>query len=161
MIYILTGAIRTGKTTALLNWINNRNDVNGLLCPDNDSGTRYFLKVKSNETFDFEVENNHEGVINIGNFKFLKSAFKKANNDLLSMASEKKTNYLIIDELGKLELKNEGLHYSVKILMPTYINNDTHHLIVVVREYLLKDILQHYAISKYSILKKEDLKSLL
>ena len=49
MIYILTGAIRTGKTTALLNWINNRNDVDGLLCPDNENGKRYFLKVKTKE----------------------------------------------------------------------------------------------------------------
>ncbi len=49
MIYILTGDIRTGKTTALLDWIKDRNDVDGLLCPDSENGMRYFLKVKSKE----------------------------------------------------------------------------------------------------------------
>ena len=45
MIYILTGDIRSRKTTALLHWIEGRKDVDGLLCPDDKTGKRYFLKV--------------------------------------------------------------------------------------------------------------------
>lgn len=42
MIYVFTGAIRTGKTLALLKWAEKRNDVDGLLCPDDDDGRRFF-----------------------------------------------------------------------------------------------------------------------
>ncbi len=51
MIYILTGDIRTGKTSALLDWCKNRNDVDGVLCPDDDKGKRYFLNIKSKDCF--------------------------------------------------------------------------------------------------------------
>ncbi len=47
MIYILSGNIRTGKTTALFEWSENRNDIDGLLCPDDEFGKRYFLKIKT------------------------------------------------------------------------------------------------------------------
>ena len=157
MIYILTGNIRTGKTTALLNWSNTRNDVDGLLCPDNEAGKRYFLKVKTKEEFEFEVETEIEAILKIGNFQFLQSAFKKANDYLLLIASETKNHYVIIDELGKLELKNEGLHRAAEKIIPEYEFNKSEHIILVVRDYLLEAVLIKYDISQYVILKKEDL----
>ena len=160
MIYILTGAIRTGKTTALLDWSKNRGDVDGLLCPDNEDGKRYFLKVKSKEEFEFEVEAETEEIIQIGSFKFLKSAFKKANDYLISIASEARSQYIIMDEIGKLELKNEGLHLSAEKLISKYMLNEKQHLILVVRDYLVEDILKYFTISEYSVLKKEDLTTL-
>ncbi|WP_034062405.1 nucleoside-triphosphatase [Lacinutrix jangbogonensis] len=161
MIYILTGAIRTGKTTALLDWSSTRIDVDGLLCPDNEEGKRYFLKVKDKEVFELEVESNNEEVIEIGSFKFLKSAFKKAHEFLILIALETKDQYLIIDEIGKLELKNEGLHLSSEKLIPKHMHNANQHLILVVRDYLLEDVLKHYAISEYKIINKEALKRII
>tara|TARA_R110002033_G_scaffold138722_1_gene177702 strand:+ start:82 stop:567 length:486 start_codon:yes stop_codon:yes gene_type:complete len=160
MIYILTGAIRTGKTTALLEWCKNRNDVDGLLCPDNAQGKRYFLEVKSKSEFELETELDIESIIEIGNFKFLKSAFEKANAYLLAVASENESQYLIIDELGKLELKKEGLHLSVERLILNYETNEKKHLILVVRDYLLEAVLTHYSIEKYRILTKVNLETL-
>lgn len=161
MIYILTGAIRTGKTTALLNWITDRNDADGLLCPADDNGKRFFLKVKSKESFSLEVNSdNVKDTITIGSFRFLKSAFDEANHFLSSMSSEMKNQYLIIDELGKLELKSQGLHPAAECLIHNYIHNSNQHLIIVVRESLLEEITNHYNISKYLVLKKEDLESL-
>jgi nucleoside-triphosphatase len=161
MIYILTGAIRTGKTSALLDWADTRTDVDGLLCPDDDFGKRYFLKVASKEEFPLEVNNgNLDDLIEIGPFQFLKSAFTKANNFLFSFASEMERQYLIIDELGKLELKNQGLHSAAETLIPEFIQNRTQHLILVVRDYLLDEIVEYYDISEYQLLKKEDLTSL-
>jgi len=158
MIYILTGAIRTWKTTALFYWINDRKDVDGLLCPDNKNGKRYFLKVKSRHELELEVETESEDVIAIGDFKFLKSAFKEANDYLISTASETENRYLIIDELGKLELKQEGLHRSAEALISKFKNDNAQHLILVVRDYLLDSVLEHYAITEYSLLEKEGLK---
>ncbi|QRM88239.1 hypothetical protein FG167_03030 [Lacinutrix sp. WUR7] len=169
MIYILTGAIRTGKTTALfdwindrddVDWINDRDDVDGLLCPDNENGKRYFLKIKKNEDFNLEAEAEveSEDVITIGSFKFLKAAFKEANDYLISTASETENRYLIIDEIGKLELNKEGLHRSAEVLIPKYMLDENQHLLFVVRDYLLDAVLKHYAITEYSLLGKEDIK---
>ncbi|MBU2939160.1 nucleoside-triphosphatase [Lacinutrix sp. C3R15] len=160
MIFILTGKIRTGKTTTLLDWISNRSDVDGLLCPDGEDGKRYFFKIKANETFKLETEAEleTENVIKIGSYIFLESAFVKANDYLISVASKTKCKYVIIDELGKLELKNEGLHRSAEALISSFKSNTIQHLILVIRDYLLEDILIHYNITEYSLLKKEDLK---
>lgn len=160
MIYILSGDIRSGKTTALLNWVSGRNDVDGLLCPDGDNGKRYFLKINSKERFELEVESESKDTITIGPFHFLKSAFKNANDYLLEANERKDFKYLIIDELGKLELKNEGLDDAAKALMPQFENDEDCHLILVIRASLLNDILRHYHIFKYKLLGNKDIDSI-
>ncbi|WP_460217821.1 nucleoside-triphosphatase [Psychroserpens sp. MEBiC05023] len=161
MIYILSDAIRTGKTTALQEWIKNRDDVDGLLCPDDQNGKRYFLKIKSKETFPLEVGYKNEDLVTIGPFQFLKSAFDSANRYLMTTVAEHRNQHVIIDELGKLELKCQGLHDSATRLIPNYVSDKNQHLIIVVRDTLVNDIVSHYNISEYSIFKKEDLKTIL
>lgn len=161
MIYILSGDIRTGKTTALLEWVSGRKDIDGLLCPDGDNGKRYFLNIKSKKEFELEVESESEKMISIGPFKFLKSAFEEANKYLLEANERRDFKYLVVDELGKLELKNEGLNHAAEILIPKYVMNENLHLILVIRESLLDVVVESYNISKYTILYKEGLKSLL
>jgi nucleoside-triphosphatase len=161
MIYILTGAIRSGKTTALLHWSKSRNDVDGLLCPDDANGKRYFLKLKNKTIFKLEAEAETEAIVTIGNFKFLRSAFNEANDYLILEASKTERQYLIIDEIGKLELKNEGLHVSTKALISQFKSNDNTHLILVVRDYLLDAVLEHYGITECSILTTKDLENLI
>ena len=90
----------------------------------------------------------------------MKSSFKKANDLLISFASEIDNHYLILDELGKLELRNEGLHISAATLIPKFIAHKKQHLIVVVRDYLLDDIIAHYDISEYQLLNKADFSKL-
>ncbi len=161
MIYILTGGIRTGKTTALLDWCENRNDIDGVLCPDDDKGKRYFLNIKSKDTYPLAANNETEdyNIISIGPFQFLKSSFQKANDYLLEVNDKRDYSYLVIDELGKLELKNIGLHDSAKSTVNQHENSKSHHLILVVRESLLNEIIEHYNISEYSVLRKENLKT--
>jgi nucleoside-triphosphatase THEP1 len=156
MIYILTGDIRTGKTSALMNWIEGRKDVDGLLSPDNEKGKRYFLKIKSKQTFKFETEVENENTITIGPFHFSKTSFNEANDYLISKISKNENQYVIIDELGKLELKNKGLHLAAKTLIFKFILDEKKHLIIVVRDYLLNDILKHYNILDYRLVTKKD-----
>lgn len=165
MIYILTGKIHSGKTTALQKWIATRKDVDGLLCPDDMNGKRYFFKIRSREEIELEVETefdseaSKEEIIDVGNFRFLKSTFNDANAFLISIASETENNYLILDEIGKLELRNEGLHISAEKLVPFYNSNKNKHLIFVVRESLIESVLKKYSISEYTILTKKNLSS--
>ncbi|MCB0444067.1 MAG: nucleoside-triphosphatase [Gelidibacter sp.] len=160
MIYILSENIRTGKTTALLNWTKTQKDCDGILCPDDAFGKRYFLQIKTKKEVEFEVETDGGTIIKIGTFRFLKSAFQKANDYLIASAEKRDCHYLIIDELGKLELKNQGLHFSALKLIPKYAYDKKHHLILVVRASLLNEIIKHYNISQYSVIKKEALEQI-
>ncbi len=133
-----------------------------MLCPDDESKKRYFLKIKSEEKFELQVDDvfNTDATIKIGPFCFLKSAFKKANDFLIHSYKKSDYSYLVIDELGKLELKNEGLHNSAKIIITSHAQNRTQHLILVVRDYLVDEIIKQYTISKYQIIKIQDLEKL-
>jgi nucleoside-triphosphatase len=162
MIYILTGDIRTGKTSALLDWCKNRNDVDGVLCPDDDKGKRYFLNIKSKETYALaaHTDTKEDNIISIGPFQFLKSSFENANQYLIHVNEKRDCLYLVVDELGKLELKNIGLDDSAKSIIIQHEKDKSRHLILVVRESLLNEIIEHYNITQYSVLRKEDLENL-
>ena len=159
MIYILAGPVRTGKTSALLEWCYNRNDADGVVCPDNKNGKRYFLNIKSKETYilEIEAEAKSDKIVSIGPFHFLKKAFDKANEYLINLIDKDGYSYIIIDELGKLELQNQGLYFASKKLIQDFMYHDKQHLIVVVRKSLLDRIINHFDILKYQIIKKEDL----
>ena len=157
MIYIFTGGIRTGKTTALLKWFSQNNDADGLLCPDNSHGKRYFIKIKSKDTFLLEAEHDNESIISVGPFKFLESAFKNANNFLMTVACESYNRYVVIDELGKLELQKKGLHPAANVLIPKLMYSNTQHLILIIRDTLLEVMIRHYNIKEYTIVTKASL----
>jgi nucleoside-triphosphatase THEP1 len=160
MIYVLTGPIRTGKTQALKAWAMKQNDVDGLLCPDNAQGKRYFLEIKSNTEFPLEVTPSTDNeTIAVGPFLFLKSAFDRANKFLKTLG-DSKNSYVILDELGKLELKSKGLHEAAESLIPIFKKHKDNHLIIVVRDTLLASIILHYNILNYQVLTKETLEIL-
>lgn len=160
MIYILSGEIRTGKTSALKNWAAQLNNVDGLLCPDNIEGKRYFFELKSKTEFVLEVEPESDyDTIAIGPFLFLQTAFDRANTFLKTLVHSG-NKYVILDELGKLELKNKGLHEAAKVLIPDFMDHKKKHLIVVIRDSLLEETLKHYNISNYHLITKDSLKTL-
>jgi nucleoside-triphosphatase THEP1 len=160
LIFILTGPIRSGKTSALSDWILGREGVDGLLSPDNEHGQRYFYAIKAHASFPFEADSSTtESIIAIGRFHFLKTALDRANKYLLGCKNSEKLSYLILDELGKLELKNEGLHEAAKELIPQFQNSTHSHLILVIRDSLLEALIQKYEISHYTVIYKEQLSS--
>lgn len=159
MIYLLTGSIRSGKTTALLRWAAGRPDTDGVLCPDNEKGKRYFLELRTRKRFPVEAGETHtpQECMSVGRFRFLKNAFTQANRYLIGAAQKQEYTYLIIDELGKLELKNTGLHEAAKELIPRHASVAAPHLILVVREYLVEEMLEHYEITCFRLLRVEDM----
>ena len=90
----------------------------------------------------------------------MKRAFNIVNEYLINLKDNTDYSSLIIDELGKLEPKNQGLHLAAKSLIPHYIKNENSLVILIVRENLLDNIISHYKIISYSVIKKEDLQTL-
>ena len=60
-IFIVTGPINSGKTTRLMEWCKNRNDVYGILTPK-INGKRVFMDVATGDQFEMEAQENEENV---------------------------------------------------------------------------------------------------
>lgn len=162
MVYILTGDTESGKSYALNEWIKDKTNVAGLLSLNNDIGKRFFLDIRSKETFSMHPNANEieENKVYVGRFIFLKSSFERANKIIQFETLQKDYEYLIIDELGRLELKHKGLYQSTNNLLNRFEGQADKHLILVVRSALLENIVDFYHIKPHQILHRDDLKSI-
>ncbi|MEG8945928.1 nucleoside-triphosphatase [Rosettibacter firmus] len=145
-IYIITGLSKTGKTTRLMNWALNQKSIDGILQPVVD-GKRCFYHISS-RTLMLLGSDDDFNTIKVGKYKFNQEAFKWANEKLIN-TSDKNYEWLVIDEIGLLELQGKGLDKSIKIILK---NSTSMNLIFVIRESLLNKALQHYNIKDYQIL---------
>jgi nucleoside-triphosphatase THEP1 len=157
MIYILSGDIGVGKSHSLLEWVRYRTDVFGVLSLRMVYEDRYFFDIRSKDIFIMEAVENDKNTVSVGRYHFLKSAFKRANNIIRGSLKRNKSGYLIIDEIGKLELRSEGLHTSACSAIKKTLHDKNLHLILVVRTSLLKEITQKYQINQYKLISKDSL----
>jgi nucleoside-triphosphatase len=149
MIYILSGDIRTGKTTSIYQAAIKRNDVGGFLTPDLD-GTRILYDLFNRQRYPFQVEKDDlQQVIHVGRFTFLVSTFTLGSQIVLEQATNNAINYIVVDEVGKLELKNEGFHSLVEKLISMDINQD---LILVIRSFLVDEIIKKYQLEDFKVI---------
>jgi nucleoside-triphosphatase THEP1 len=126
MIYILSAPIQSGKTTSLINWSAARKDVHGILTPV-IHGMREFMNAETKELFPMEAKGDEETLI-VGKFIFSKAGFDKAIQ-IISDAITKE-GWLVIDEIGPMELRGEGFCNVLKQLLKIR----TGKTILVVRE---------------------------
>ncbi|PCJ64820.1 MAG: hypothetical protein COA58_11125 [Bacteroidetes bacterium] len=155
MIYILAGDIRTGKTIALAKWLGTWDKVKGILCPDGANDLRYIYNIETAERHALQVVKGEDNTIRVGRFHFLKDSFKLANYILIKAFDEQDFEFLVLDELGKLELNGEGLHQASDYIINNYKSDDQKNLLLVVRTNLVKDIIAHYNIKSFQIVAKE------
>lgn len=147
-IYILSADIHQGKTTALFNWVKNKTNVFGILTPD-IYGKRYFMDIETSEKFEMEADPYEENTQDIGRFKFSDSAFKKANG-ILKNSLLQKNGWIIIDEVGPLELKQKGFHNIIKEIFST--KDLSLNILLVVRKPLLQEVIQFYGLNSNEII---------
>lgn len=143
-VYILTGSVQSGKTTKLLEWAKGRLDICGFLMPDID-GRRHYYQIEKQLAIPFETNDDTvDEIVKIGRFTFYQDTFDVAKN-WLNHANLMGENWIIIDEIGKLELNNEGFEPEFSIFLQNLkrISHDKS-LIIVVREGLLDQVVRHY-----------------
>jgi nucleoside-triphosphatase THEP1 len=153
MIYVLTGKIQSGKTTALLKWSANKNDVFGILSPVIDC-KRFFMDAHSRNKFKMEADEIEKEIFSIGRFNFSKAAFEKAIKVIRQ--SINKNGWLVIDEIGPLELRKEGFYQVIK----QSLRDHSTELLFVVREHLVDKAIELFELKQYEIITKEKLKQL-
>ena len=144
-VYILTAPVQTGKTTSLVNWSAKRNDVYGILTPIVD-GKRVFMNAHTKEQFPMEAIEGEMEVLSIGRFVFSKINFDKAIQTIREAIDKKK--WLIIDEIGPLELQGRGFHDILREVLLKRKGN----LLLVVREGLAEKVQQYFEIGKAVLL---------
>lgn len=132
MIYVFSAPIQSGKTTSLLNWSAARKDVYGILTPV-VNGKRVFMDLQTKEQFPMEATGD-EAVLTIGRFVFSKKGFDKAIQIIRDGIN--KEGWLVIDEIGPLELRGEGFCEILKELLAARQEK----ILLVVREGMAEQV---------------------
>jgi len=156
MLYILSEPIHTGKTTVLKAWTEERTDVGGFLSPDHED-LRQLFRLSTKEVIPFEIKDpKNEVVQSIGKFHFYNAAFAQAIQWVKEDLKNPEIQWIIIDEMGKLELLEKGFH----TLLPLIKDNSQLNYILVVRESLLSEIIAFYELVNPKIIRIKDLSSI-
>lgn len=156
-IFIYSDKVKSGKTTKLFQWLATQKNIAGLLQPI-INGKRFFYSIVDKSVIQLEISNEIKNdlekndLIKIGNYNFLKSGFNKAKEILLRDFS-KDYQWLIIDEVGPLELNSSGLEPVIsKIVREREKFNGN--ILIVVRDKLLISVIKHYKIeNQYEVFK--------
>ncbi|MEM9980899.1 MAG: nucleoside-triphosphatase [Bacteroidota bacterium] len=149
MIYLLTGPIGTGKTTQLTKWVAQQQQVAGILAPVR-AGKRHLQDITSGEAKILEASPTTQQKIQVGRYTFDEAVFAWARV-CLQEAIEKLPRYLIIDEIGKLELRQEGLEPAVTEVLQAYQQQVSFDLILVIRDTLLEKSIAHYTLTMFCL----------
>lgn len=143
-VYVLTGPVRSGKTTFMVDIFQHRDDVGGFLTPDIE-GKRYFNRLDTKELLPFEInedETNAES-LKIGKYSFDKSIFR-LGNQMISGIFKSDMKYFIIDEVGKLEVAGLGFSAGLREIFL----HDNHYseikIILIIRDYLVGEVTKMY-----------------
>lgn len=153
-IVIFSNPIRSGKTTRLQQWCAQKKNIAGILMPD-INGKRNVVDIKTAATFEIECsdpENTSKVLVNIGRYYFYAEAFEKANSILLQ-ASTQAREWLVIDEVGKLEIIEKGFYPAVKAIITTA---SCKNLLLVVREGLCEAVVSFFKINDYQLINDLD-----
>ena len=137
--WILTAPIQSGKTTALCEWLKNRKDIRGILTPV-INGKRFFKNIRTGDQFQMEADDVEEETLLVGRFRFSRHHFNKAIDVIRESIPAK--GWLIIDEIGPLELKGEGFSEVLKEAMAERNDN----ILLVVREGLTGQVIAYFDI---------------
>jgi nucleoside-triphosphatase THEP1 len=143
-IYILSSATHSGKTTTLLHWAAANKNVQGILTPVED-GRRFFMNAFTKEKFEMEAAADEAATLPIGRFIFSKKNFEKAI-EIIEEAATKDNAWLVIDEIGPLELK--GLGFSDVLKKVLAANSLSLSILLVVRNTLVEEVVEYFRLDK-------------
>lgn len=157
-IYLFTAPVKAGKTTQLMQWAQDKPNLGGILAPDVE-GLRQLYTLRDRQWHPFQITDEQAGhqaaedMVVICKFNFLADTFALARQCLLDDAT-RPFDWLLVDEVGKLELKGKGLEPAIGPLIRHFQTSDSPtKLLLVVREELLDEAIQHYALSQYHLLR--------
>ncbi|GAB4146821.1 MAG: hypothetical protein Fur0015_13170 [Ignavibacteriales bacterium] len=145
-LFVVTGKVKSGKTTRLSEWCERQESVSGILQPVID-GKRFIKSISTGEIRKLEISENDlsDKIIRVGNYCFDKNIIEWAKITLLADKSLN-SEWLIVDEFGKLEMDEKGLEPVITFLINDKDLREQTKLIIVVRNFLWQDFLSRYSL---------------
>jgi len=153
-IFIITGTSGSGKTSLIKSLIAHLKDApiraGGLysekIMVDNTLEGYDIVDVQSGEKEAFLRIANDDKLERLGRFGIFPGGVKRG---LLALEKSKDPDIglVIIDEIGALELKNGGWSNKIR----EFLDEPDRHMILVIRESALKDILEKWNFTNYSV----------
>lgn len=146
-IFILSGPAHSGKTTRLINWIKNNNGIAGIVAPKINS-LRYLQDIAGGEKRRLETHHaDNADAVKVGQYVFSGRVFRWAV-EVIQMAIVRKPDWLIIDEIGPLELSGKGLASAVNSVLQCVSETN---IVLVIRENLVNDVINYYNLDRENI----------
>ena len=161
-VYLVTGPVQTGKTTRLRAWCDERSDVDGILAPVVD-GRRHLLHIGGGVIRNLEEVSGGAATVTVRRYTFNADVFAWARSCLLSAAADPgreinaQPRWIIVDEVGPLELSGGGLEPAVSKLLALALNSPLRgggnllRVVLVIREHLVDDALKHFGVSPVQV----------
>lgn len=147
-IFILSGAVHTGKTTRLMQWSMTQKNIDGIFQPVVNE--KRFIFHISSKTLKLLETVDSDNITEIGSYKFSKETFAWTQEILLK-TFQSNCNCLIIDEIGPLELKMQGLEPAITEIL-SKVENSKMNVLLVVRDSILDVFIERYNLqNKYKI----------
>lgn len=150
-VFILSGPVHTGKTTRLMHWASSQKNIDGIFQLIIDE-KRFIYHIASRTLKMLEVPANigDEQIIKIGDYHFSKKTFSWSQKILLDCL-DKNLEWLIIDEIGPLELDGNGLEPIITRIFKGS-EKSSGKILCVVRESILEKFIEHYKLqSKFQL----------
>jgi nucleoside-triphosphatase THEP1 len=149
-IFIMSGAVHTGKTTRLMQWSMAQKNIDGIFQPLVDE--KRFIYHIASRTLKMLQTGQEKDVTEIGKYKFSNETFLWARK-MLQEASLKEPDWLLIDEIGPLELKGLGLEPAITEILSRRESLKTN-ILCVVRDSVLEKFIDNYGLKdSYEIFK--------
>jgi nucleoside-triphosphatase THEP1 len=119
--------------------------VYGILSP-RIGDKRFFVDISTGEQFPMEAGPDDKQLVHIGKYAFSLCAFSKAVT-ILNNAIHQFNGWLVIDEIGPLELEGKGFD---EILREILQDKETNlKLILVIRDTLREKVISHYDLDQH------------
>lgn len=148
-LFVYSAPIKTGKTSGLMMWAAKEKYVAGILQPIvNDK--RFLYDITGRELKEFQMDSESKDTVSIGNYIFSINAFLWANEKIKNLF-RKDYKWLIIDEVGKLEIENKGLIESVEFVIANAHLKPSTNFLLVIRDTLFKEFCYKFRIAKNEI----------
>jgi len=146
-IFIYSDKVKSGKTTNLFRWMTKQDSVAGILQPVVEE-KRFIYSIVDKNLIQLQIDEEQskklaeKELVRIGSYIFLRSGFEKAQQ-ILKRDLEKYFKWLIVDEIGPLELNGDGLEPTFSEFLTT-LHNIESNLVLVVRDKLLSEVIKKY-----------------
>ena len=157
-VVILAGPLRSGKTTALSRWAGDL-DAAGFLTPEGARGRR-IVRLDEEADLPFEAGPAQGPAQVVGRFRILDSAFE-AGARWLREGLRRKASWLILDEIGPLEMAGGGFHAIFREVLETLARDgESTRLLVVMRDSVADEAAARYGLEFAPRIGKERLDAL-